>query len=201
MTRRRVRVGRSGATVAGQVLVGLLALGVAYYGAMLALLALKVSPGTVETLSGYRAAYDALAGLREDDVTGTARLIAGLVGLAVALLCGWLALAQLPRPRLTRTELELRADDHGVVTLRPRAIERLAETAAAGEDGVREASARWERGSLTVALTVGRARGLPDVLHGARGAVAAAVERHGLPPAAVHVICAKLDPITTRELD
>jgi hypothetical protein len=61
--RRRIRVGRSRAVVAGQVLAGLLALVVAWYAAMLVLLALKAPDGLVDQLSGYRTALTWLSAL------------------------------------------------------------------------------------------------------------------------------------------
>ncbi|MCP9489831.1 MAG: hypothetical protein MSC31_08130 [Solirubrobacteraceae bacterium MAG38_C4-C5] len=49
--RRRIRIGRSPAAVAGQVVAGLLALVVAWYAAMLVLLALKAPAGLVDVLT------------------------------------------------------------------------------------------------------------------------------------------------------
>ena len=98
--RLRGRVSRLG--VLGEIVVVVAALACLWYGLMVVLLSVKVSPGSVETISGYRAIFDYLAGLQPDDVDGRFRLIAGLSGLAVFLVCITLGMARasspLPRP-------------------------------------------------------------------------------------------------------
>src|SRR5437763_519446 len=124
MFRQRLRVGSSPLAPLGRIVLVLSALALVWYGAMLVLLALKVSPHTVNRLSGYRSAFNYLAGLQPHDITNDTRLIAGLAGLAGFLVFGYLAFKELPRPRLTRSELRLIDDDHGTVDVAPRAIER-----------------------------------------------------------------------------
>jgi len=64
------------ARVAADGLVLIFALVLVWGGAMLVLLAFKASPDTINGLSGYRTAYDYLAGLEAQDVTASTRLIA-----------------------------------------------------------------------------------------------------------------------------
>ena len=80
------------------------------------------------------------------------------------LVFGYLALKQLPRPYLARRELDLSADERGEVTVEPRAIERLAEVAAASHPAVTDARGRYAIDDLSVDLTVRRARELADTL-------------------------------------
>jgi hypothetical protein len=127
MLRQRLRFRRSPLVYLGHAVIVLVALAIVCYGLMLLLLALKVD--TVNSLSGYRNVYDYLAELEPADIDGQVRLIAGLGGLACFLLLGYLALKELPRPYLARSELELEEQERGVTEMQPRAIERLAEAA------------------------------------------------------------------------
>lgn len=111
---------------------------------MTLLLALKVSPSTVDAISGYRTAFDWLSELTPADVDGGAtRAIVAAAGVLAALVFGYLALMHLPRPYLARQDLDLTVDDHGEVTVEPRAIERLAEVAAIGNPSVSAARGRY----------------------------------------------------------
>ena len=58
----------------------LFAAALVWYGAMLLLLALGVDPSTVNSLSGYRSAFDWAAAIDEPDVTDDVRIITGLSG-------------------------------------------------------------------------------------------------------------------------
>ena len=77
--RQRVRVRRSPLAILGRALALLLGLALIWYGLMLLLLALKTPRDTVESLSGYRAAFDWLAALQPPDVDGgvTRAIVAG----------------------------------------------------------------------------------------------------------------------------
>ena len=103
MLRQRLRTRTSPAALLGRVVVIVFALALVWYGLMTLLLALKVSPATVESISGYRTVYDELAGTSASDVRdSTTRLIVGLAGLAALLVFGFLALKEIPRPYLAR---------------------------------------------------------------------------------------------------
>lgn len=200
MIRQRLRLRRRRLTFLGRALLVLLALALVWYGAMVVLLALKVSPDTVESLSGYRSAYDALAGLEPDDITGTVRLIAGLSGLIALLVFGGLALAQFPRPYLARSPVRLTRDERGTVELAPRAIERVAEVAALEEGTVTDTRARLADEEVTLELTIERARAIPVVLHRTQERAGAGLARHGLPVSTVNVTLARFQPTTRKEL-
>ena len=88
------------ARVAADALVLIFALVLVWGGAMLVLLAFKASPDTINGLSGYRTAYDYLAGLEPRDVTASTRLIAAIGGLIACLIFGYLAWRAVPRPYL-----------------------------------------------------------------------------------------------------
>ena len=133
MLRQRLREDTSPLMLVGRVVTLLFALALVWYGLMTVLLALKVSPSTVNDISGYRTAFDWLTGLKPADVDGgrTRAIVAG-VGVLAFLVFGYLAFKQLPRPYRARRDLDLVADDHGEVIVEPRAVERLAEDNAAG---------------------------------------------------------------------
>jgi len=101
MPRQRIRERPSVLMVVGRIVPIVVALGLMWYGLMLILLALKVSPSTVNSISGYRTAFNYLSGLTPSDVDGsvTRAIIAGS-GLAAFLVFGYLALnaAAVPRP-------------------------------------------------------------------------------------------------------
>ena len=200
MLRQRLRTRGSSLALVGRILVLLLALALIFYGAMLLLLAVKVDPGTVNQISGYRHAYDYLAGLREGDLSDLARYIAGGAGLLAFLLFGFLALKELPRPYLARHDLGLRDDERGVVTVEPRAIERMAEAAASEHPSVGRAAGRYGDDELAVGLTVRHAGGAADTLHEVQAAIVAALERHGLPAMPIHLTLTGYDRRTRREL-
>ena len=60
------------------VVLGLL---LVWYGLMVVLLAVKVSPHTVNSLSAYRSLYDDAVDLKRSDFTTLRRLIAGFAGV------------------------------------------------------------------------------------------------------------------------
>lgn len=200
MFRQRLRARTSPLASLGQWLLVLACLALVWYGLMLLLLALKLSPETVNALSGYRDAYDYLAGLEQDDATGRVRLVAGLAGLAAFFLFGFLAWKEIPRPYLARSELALAADPHGVVTVEPRAIERAAESAALKQPGVASATARFGSDDIAVDIEVRRARDVADALRATQGRVLEALRRHGLPAVPVNVTLTGFDRKQRREL-
>jgi hypothetical protein len=196
MPRQRLRIGTSPFVVLGRIVLVLAALALVWYGAMLVPLAFKVSPHTVNQLSGYRIAYDYLAGLKPRDMTADTRLIAGLAGLAGFLVFGYLAFKELPRPHLTRSELRLMDDERGVVDVAPRAIER----AALEYDAVQNAAARYATDELTVNISITRARALPDILRAVRAQAHEQLAVHGLPDLPVNVTATGFQRTQRREL-
>lgn len=201
MLRQRLRERTSPLVFMGHLVTLVFALALVWYGLMTLLLALKVSPSTVDAISGYRTAFDWLTGLSPADVDGTVtRAIVAAAGVASFLLFGYLALKQLPRPYLARHDLELAADEHGEVTVEPRAIERLAEVAAARHPAVTDARGRYSTEDLSVELSVGRARDLATTLQDAQQRVVHALEQHELPAMPVNVTLTGYDRRNKREL-
>ncbi len=200
MLRQRLRIGTSPLVLLGRLVLLLAALALVWYGAMMVLLAFKVSPHTVNQLSGYRSAYNYLAGLKPRDITPDTRLIVGLAGLAGFLVFGYLAFKEIPRPYLTRSELRLVEDERGVVDVAPRAIERAVEGAALETDDIQEAAARYATNELTVNITVTRARELPETVRAVRARAREQLVAHGLPDLPVNVTLAGFQRTRRREL-
>ena len=201
MLRQRLRERTSPLMVLGRLVTLALALALVWYGLMTLLLAIKVSPSTVNTISGYRTAFDWLSGLGPADVDGAGtRAVIAAAGVVAFLIFGYLAIKQLPRPYLARSELELTADEHGEVTVEPRAVERLAEVAASAHPAVTDARGRYSSDDLSVDLTVRRARDLADTLHDAQRRVVLALEQHELPAMPVNVTLTGYDRRHRRDL-
>ncbi len=200
MLRQRLRIGTSPLVLLGRVVFIVAALALVWYGAMLALLAFKVSPHTVNQLSGYRSAYNYLAGLKPRDITSDTRLIAGLAGLAAFLVFGYMAFKEIPRPYLTRSDLRLLDDERGIVDVAPRAIERAVESAALEHEDVQEAAARYATDELTVNVTITRARELPEIVHDVRARAREQLVTHGLPELPVNVTLTGYQRTRRREL-
>ena len=201
MPRQRIRERTPPLAIVGRVLTFVLALLLLWYGFMTLLLAIKVAPATVDSISGYQAAYDWAGGLTPDDVDAdTTRAVMAGAGIVAFFLFGYLAYKQLPRPYLARRDLELSADDHGEVTVEPRAIERLAEVAAASVPAVSEARGRYGRDDLSVEITVRRARDLAATLQDAQKRVVDALGRHDLPAMPVNVTLTGYDRRHRRDL-
>lgn len=201
MPRQRLRERTSVLVLAGRLVTLLVGLALVWYGLMTLLLALKVAPSAVNSLSGYRTAFDWISGLTPADVDGgtTRGIIAG-AGVVAFLLFGYLALKQLPRPYLARRELPLRSDRQGELRVEPRAVERLAEVAATGDATVTEARGRYSVDDLAVEVTVGRARDVAATLKAAQDRVASALAKHDLPPMPVNVTLSGYDRRARREL-
>lgn len=201
MLRQRLRTRTSPlAKGVGRGLVVLFSIALAWYGLMLVLLAFKTGRGAVDALSGYHTVYDYLAKLQPSDVGGQARLIAGLVGLAAFLAFGYLALREIPRPYLARSDLRIAEDDRGYVDVTPRAMERVAEAAAAGQHGVASASARYGTDDLTVSITAARAAQVAPALRAVHTAAREALTQHGLPQLPVNVTLTGFERTQRREL-
>ena len=200
MLRQRVRVRTSSVALIGRAILILFSLALIWYGLMLILLALKVSPHTVNQISGYRTAYNYLSDRTASDITPTIRLIAGLGGFVAMLVFGYLAYKSLPRPYLARTDLRLTDDEHGVVNVAPRAVERAVEVAALDRDPVRQAAARYGTDEITVNLTVTRVRDLPETMRAVRTKAHEELENHGLPDVPVNITLTSFDRKQRREL-
>ena len=189
MPRQRLRERSSPLVIVGRLVTLVFALALIWYGLMTLLLAVKVSAGTVDTLSGYRTAFNWLSGLTPRDVDGgTTRAIVAGVGIVAFLFFGYCAIKQIPRPYLARRDLDLAADDRGEVTVEPRAIERLAELAAVGHPAISDARGRYAIDDLTVDITVRRARDIADALREAQQRVFDALDQHELPALPVNII-------------
>jgi hypothetical protein len=201
MLRQRVRSrGFALSHIVARLLVVALALALLWYGAMVILLAFKVSPDTVDGISGYRTAYDYLTGLEPDDITSDVRLVAGLGGLAVFLLFGYLAWREIPRPYLARGDLQLSGGDRGAVDVTARAVERVAEQAALEHDGVADARGLYHDDALTLEIVARGARDVPATLSAVREQAAESLDRHDLPALPVNVTLTGLDRKNRREL-
>lgn len=177
-----------------------LGLGIAYYAALALLLALKVDPHTIDTISGYSAAYDRLARLEPGDATARTRLIAGLGGLGTFAVASWLALGLVPRPRVGAAPILLASDDLGHITVAPRAVETAARAAAMQHAAIDGAGARYADGHVEVSVALCRADAVGEALRDVDQAVHAALERCGLPAPTVRVTMTRYRPTTSREL-
>ena len=199
--RQRLRTRSSRVSFLGRIVLVAFLLVALWYGLMTILLALGVPPGPIDLISGYRTAYDLLAGLGPDSLTPRVRLVAGLSGLGAFLVFAYLAYKEVPRPYVARRRLGLAEDERGEVTVAPRAIERVAESAAFGNPGVTKAAGRWEGEDLNLDVHLDRARDLPATLRDVQGKVAEALATHGLPAVPVGVTLTGFDnPRQQREL-
>jgi hypothetical protein len=192
--RQRLRERTSFLRVAGHLLTLLLALALVWYGLMALLLAVKVSPSTVNSLSGYRTAFNWLSGLTPHDVAGgTTRAIIAGAGVLAFLVFGFLAFKLLPRPYLARRDLPLHSDPRGQLTIEPRAVERLAEVAATNDAAISDARGRYSVDDLAVDVTVRRARDVATTLREAQSRVVRALAEHELPAMPINITLAGFD--------
>ncbi len=191
--RQSVREHRSPFVYLGLLLLVPVALALIWYGLMLVVLAFKVSPQDVNAISGYRDAYEFLAGLEAPDVTRMIRLITALAGLAAFLIFGFLAWKLIPRPYLARGELTLSEDRRGTSTLEPRAVERAVEIAAREHSRVGDAKGRYGDDGIEVDVDLARAQDVPDTLREVQRGVREALQRHELPDVPVSVTLTGLD--------
>jgi len=177
-----------------------LGLGLLWYGLMVVLLAVKVSPHAVNSISAYRTLYADATSLTPSDFTTVVRLIAGAAGLIAFLLFIFLALQELPRPYLARGEVTLGEPERGETIVKPRAIERVAELAARGNPNVTAAAGRLGDQQLNLDIGVRRATTVADTLSDVRARVSSDLERHELPSLPVNVTLTGYDRKTRREL-
>lgn len=185
----------------GRLLVVVLALALIWYGAMVVLLALKFSPATVDAISGYRSAFDFLAGLTAGDITPAVRAITAGAGVLCLMVFGVVAYRALPRPYRTRSPLKLgEGGGPGDVRVNPRAIERLAEHAAREHPGVSSASGRFATDAVTVGVGVHRPGELAELLPDVQRRVRNQLERHDLPALRVDVTLTGVDSVPRREI-
>ena len=149
--RTRVRLRTPALAYLVRLITIVLGLALVWYGAMVILLAVKVAPHTVNSISAYRTLYHDVAGLKSSDFTTAVRLIAGFGGFLAFLLLFFLALQELPRPYLARGPLKLADKPEGETTTGPRAIERLAAIAAQRPPAVAAGARR--RGDISCFIT------------------------------------------------
>ncbi len=178
----------------------MLALALVWYGLMVVLLAVKVSPHTVNSLSAYRTLYDDAVDLKPSDFTTLRRLMAGFAGLIVFLVFIYLAFKAWPRPYLARGEITVDEDRHGSTAVQPRAIERVAEIAARANPDVTAASGRLGDDELTVGVDSRRASAVAETLRDVHQRVEVELEKHELPSLPVNVTLTGYQRQTRREL-
>jgi hypothetical protein len=200
MTRQRVNLRAPALGHVVQALTIVLALGLLWYGLMVVLLAVKVSPHTVNSLSAYRTLYDDVVGLKASDFTTLRRLIAGFAALLAFAVFVYLAFKAWPRPFLARGDVPLSDDDRGTTVIQPRAIERVAELAACGNPDVTSASGRLGDEELNVGIDSRRASSAAATLRDVQERVRTELARHELPSLAVNVTLTGYDRQTRREL-
>ncbi len=200
MIRQRINLRTPVLAYTVRALTVVLALALVWYGLMVVLLAVKVAPHTVNSLSAYRTLYHDAASLTENDFSTAVRFIAGLGGLVTFGVFIYLALQELPRPYLVRGDLELNEDERGNTVVKPRAIERMAELAAHGNANVTNAVSRLGDQELTVDVSMRRARIAADTLTDVRTRVLTDLDRHQLPNLAVNVTLTGYNRKTKREL-
>jgi hypothetical protein len=196
MIRQRVNLHRAPWALLTRALAVVFAVALIYGGVLNALLALKVGPSSVEQVSGYHAAYTWLAGLHRSNFTTVISLIAGLGGLLVFLVFLFLAQQSLPRPSFARTDVGV-ASTGGATLVRPRAVERVAEVAARGNDHVIGVTGRLGADAINVDVGLDAPDDLVQTLGDVRRRVAEDLERHHLSPLAVNVTLTGYEPTRT----
>ena len=201
MLRQRIRTRSSPVSFVGRLVLVAFLLAVLWYGLMAVLLALGVPRGPIDLISGYRTAFDYLAGLTADDLSPRVRLIVGLSALLAFFVFAYLAYKEIPRPYVARRTLDLPvADERGATEVSPRAIERVAESAAFGNAAVTAAAGRWEGKNLNVDVHLERADDLPDTLRDVQHRVCEALGAHELPLVPVAVTLTGFQDHQRREI-
>jgi hypothetical protein len=200
MIRQRINLRTPAPAYLVRILTVVLGLMLAWYGLMLALLAVKVSPHTVNAISGYRSLYEDATTLTQHDFTTPVRWIAGAAGFLAFLLFIYLAVQEIPRPYLARSEVALAEEQTGTTVVKPRAIERVAELAARGNAEVASAAGRLGDGELDLAVGLRRAVTAADTLRDVRTRVRTELDRHELPALPVNVTLTDYDRKFRREL-
>jgi hypothetical protein len=200
MIRQRITFRTPALAYLVHLLTVIFALALVWYGAMVIMLAVKVSPHTVNSISAYRSLYHDIAGLRQSDFTTLVRLVAGFGGFLAFLVLVYLAFQQLPRPHLARGQVVLDARPRGETTIKPRAVERTAEIAAQSNPNVTAAASRLGDAQLAVNISTGRAALSAETLADVQERVRAAMEQQDLPALPVNVTLTGYDRKTKREL-
>jgi hypothetical protein len=201
MPRQRIKARTSPVAFVGRLLLILFALALLWYGLMVVLLFAGVPADTVDLISGHRTAYDFLSGLTPGSLDNTVILILAVSGFAALLIFGFLAYKEIPRPYATRHRLDLVNDERGDVEVAPRAIERVAETAAFRNPAVSAAAGRYGESDLTVDVHVSRPRDVLETLRDVQQKVTEALGAHELPPVPVGVTLTGFDqPQQQREI-
>jgi hypothetical protein len=201
MPRQRIKARTSPVAFVSRLLLIIFALALLWYGLMVVLLFAGVPAGTVDLISGYRTSYDFLSGLTPGSLDNTVILILAASGFAALLIFGFLAYKEVPRPYATRHRLDLVNDERGDVEVAPRAIERVAETAAFQNPAVSAAAGRYGESDLTVDVHVSRPRDVLETLRDVQQKVAEALGAHELPPVPVGVTLTGFDqPQQQREI-
>jgi hypothetical protein len=198
--RQRIHLRTSALAYLVRLITIVLGLALVWYGAMVILLAVKVSPHTVNSISAYRTLYHDVTGLNSGDFTTTVRLIGGFGAFLAFLLLSYLALQELPRPYLARGPLTLTDEPTGETTTKPRAVERLAEIAAQQNSAVTAASGRLGEQELNVSIDTSRALLAAETLNDVRRRVKSALQTHELTDLPVNVVLTGYDRKTKREL-
>jgi hypothetical protein len=197
MIRQRVNLRRRTGALLVLSLTVAFALALVYGGALTVLLALKLhglGPVQINRISGYRTADHWLAGLNRGDFNTPRALIAGFGGLLVFLFFVSLMLRSLPRPYLARSELGFPVDDRGTTVVRPRAVERIAEVAAQGNQHVIGATGRLGDGELSVDIGIDTPPAAAETLIDVRTRVRDQLGLHDLPSMPVNVTLTGYEP-------
>ncbi len=171
-----------------------------WYGLMVVLLAVKVSPHTINSISAYRTLYNDAVSVKQSDFTTLIRLIAGFAGLGAFLVFIYLAFQELPRPYLARGDVALDEEERGNTRVKPRAIERVAELAAQGNPNVTAAAGRLGAQELNLNIRTRRPNQAAPTLTDVHQRVSADLERHQLPSLPVNVTLTGFDQKSRREL-
>jgi hypothetical protein len=201
MPRQRVHIeGSRIAVLVGQALTAVLGAALVFYGVMVVMLAFKVSPDTVNSISGYRSAFDYLAGLEASDIDGTDRAIIAAAGVVAFLVAAFLVWRGLPRPRLARHSVVIATADDGETEVQPRAFERVVESAAREDGRVTGARARYDEDGLVLAIDVKDAVGAVDTLRATQERALESLRRHELEVERVDVTLAGYNGTNRREL-
>jgi hypothetical protein len=103
-------------------------------------------------------------------------------------------LRSLPRPYLTRSEIGLPPGGRGATIVRPRAVERIAEVAAQGNEHVVGATGRLGDGELHVDIGIDTAPEAAATLTDVRARVRDQLARHDLQAMPVNVTLTGYEP-------
>lgn len=200
MIRQRVNLRTPALAYLVRALTIVLALVLIWYGLMVILLAVKVSPHTVNSISAYRTLYNDAASLKSTDFTTIRRLVAAFAGLIALLIFIYLALQELPRPHLARDDVALSDDERGTTVVKPRAVERVAEVSALRNQDVATAAGRLGDEELNLNLSLRRASTAAQTLRDVHQRVRADLEHHELPTLPINVTLTGYNRKTRREL-